>query len=75
MSEGMSISTGPGRPEAAIWNASRNVEVSSSVDCSRKECFTTGMVMPTMSDSWKLSVPMTPRGTWPVMTTSGTLSM
>ena len=31
MSEGMSISTGPGRPVEAIWNASRKVVVSSSV--------------------------------------------
>ena len=42
---------------------------------SRKECLTTGMVMPTMSDSWNASVPMTPRVTWPVMTTIGTESM
>ena len=58
-----------------MWNASRNVRVSSSVDCRRKECFTTGIVMPTMSDSWNESVPMTARGTCPVMTTSGTESM
>ena len=45
------------------------------MDCSRKLCLTTGMVMPTMSDSWKLSVPMTPRVTWPVMTTMGMESM
>ena len=34
-----------------------------------------GMVMPTMSDSWNESVPMTPRVTWPVITTRGTESM
>ena len=45
------------------------------MDCSRKLCFTTGIVMPTMSASWKASVPMTPRVTWPVMTTMGTESM
>ena len=33
------------------------------------------MVFSTISDSWNESVPMTPRGTWPVITTSGTLSM
>ena len=75
MSDGTSMSTGPGRPVQAMWNASRNVRVSSSADCRRKLCFTTGIVMPTMSDSWNESVPMTPVGTWPVMTTSGTESM
>ncbi len=44
-------------------------------DWTRKECLTTGMVMPTMSDSWNESVPMTAWDTWPVMTTSGTESM
>ncbi len=34
-----------------------------------------GIVMPTMSASWKASVPMDALGTWPVMATSGTLSM
>ena len=32
-------------------------------DGSRKLCLTTGLVMPTMSDSWNASVPMTPRVT------------
>jgi hypothetical protein len=31
--------------------------------------------MPTMSHSWKASVPIAGRGTWPVMTTMGTESM
>ena len=61
----MSMRTGPGRPVLAMWKASRKVRVRSSVDCSRKLCFTTGIVMPTMSASWKASVPMTPRVTWP----------
>ena len=34
-SDGTSMSTGPGRPVLAMWNASRNVVVSSSVDCKR----------------------------------------
>ena len=31
--------------------------------------------MPWMSASWKASVPMAPRGTWPVIATIGTESM
>ncbi len=34
-----------------------------------------GIVMPTMSASWKASVPITALETWPVMATSGTESM
>ncbi len=34
-----------------------------------------GMVMPTMSASWKASVPIAARGTWPVIATIGTESM
>jgi hypothetical protein len=34
-----------------------------------------GIVMPTMSASWKASVPIMARPTWPVMATSGTESM
>jgi hypothetical protein len=34
-----------------------------------------GSVMPWMSASWKASVPIEPRGTWPVIATSGTESM
>ena len=36
---------------------------------------TTGIVIPTISDSWNESVPMRDRGTCPVITTSGTESM
>ena len=75
MSDGTSMSTGPGRPVLAMWNASLNVRAMSAADFTRKLCLTTGMVMPTMSDSWNESVPMTERGTWPVTTTMGTESM
>ena len=34
----------------------------------------TDIVMPVVSHSWKASVPMAPRGTCPVMQTSGTES-
>ena len=34
-----------------------------------------GIVMPTMSASWKASVPMRLSPTWPVIATSGTESM
>ncbi len=38
-------------------------------------CFVTGSVMPTVSHSWKASVPITGYGTCPVITTSGIESM
>ena len=34
-----------------------------------------GIVMPTMSASWKASVPMRVEKTWPVMASTGTESM
>ena len=59
MSLGMSTSTGPGRPVVAMWNASRidhagcpGPSVTSSL------CLVTERVMPTVSHSWKASVPM-----------------
>ena len=41
----------------------------------RKLCLVIGMVMPEMSASWKASVPISPRPTWPVMATIGTESI
>ena len=37
--------------------------------------FVQDLEMPTMSASWKASVPMAALGTWPVMATIGTESM
>ena len=63
----MSISTGPGRPLRAMWNASLKMRGMSSARSTSHECFTIGMVMPWMSASWKASVPIRWVGTWPVM--------
>ena len=41
----------------------------------RKLCLVIGRVMPWMSASWKASVPIAGRGTWPVIATIGTESM
>ena len=71
----MSTSTGPGRPVEAISNAAAIAPGISSADFTRNECFVIGIVMPTMSASWKASVPMRVEKTWPVMQTSGTESM
>ena len=68
----MSISTGPGRPVRAMWNASWIVR-GISVGCwIMKECLTIGMVMPNVSASWKPSVPSSSVRTWPVKKTTGT---
>ena len=40
-----------------------------------KLCFTIGREIPTMSVSWKASVPTMPLGTWPDSTTMGMESM
>ncbi|RPK70186.1 hypothetical protein EES42_16900 [Streptomyces sp. ADI95-17] len=71
----MSMSTGPGRPVEAMRNASATVRGMSSAFVTRKLCLVIGMVMPTMSASWKASVPIEAEGTWPVIATSGTESM
>ncbi|RPK31891.1 hypothetical protein EES39_39865 [Streptomyces sp. ADI92-24] len=71
----MSMSTGPGRPVEAMWKASAIVRGMSSALVTRKLCLVIGMVMPTMSASWKASVPIDLEGTWPVIATSGTESM
>jgi hypothetical protein len=58
MSLGMSTSTGPGRPVVAMWNASRMTEGMSSASVTSSLCLVTDRVMPTVSHSWKASVPM-----------------
>ena len=54
----MSTSTGPGRPDAAMWNASAITRGMSLPSRTRKLCLVIGMVMPEMSASWKASVPI-----------------
>ena len=51
----MSMRTGPGRPEVAIWKASRTAGAMSSARVTRKLCLVMGRVMPVMSTSWKAS--------------------
>ena len=70
-----STSTGPGRPVRAMWNASATTRGMSAGSVTRKLCFETGIVMPTMSASWNASVPMNDAPTWPVIATSGIESM
>ncbi len=57
------MSTGPGRPVRAMWNASWIVGAMSSARVIRYECLTTDIVEPMTSDSWKLSVPIAVDGT------------
>jgi hypothetical protein len=70
----MSTSTGPGRPERAISNARWTASAMSSGRRTRKPCFVTGIVMPSVSHSWNASVPMSVLGTCPVIATIGTPS-
>ena len=72
---GTSISTGPGRPVEAMWNASRTTRGRSAAVITSSLCLVIDRVMPTVSHSWKASVPMAVVGTWPVMATIGTESM
>ena len=51
------------------------MEARSAGSRTTQECFTIGRVMPKMSVSWKASVPIAGRGTWPVITTMGTESI
>jgi hypothetical protein len=75
MSLGMSTSTGPGRPVVAMWKASRMTRGMSAASVTSSLCLVMPRVMPTMSTSWKASVPMAAVATWPVMTTMGIESM
>ena len=69
------MSTGPGRPVVATWNASRTTRGMSCASLINQLCFVTGIVMPTVSASWNASVPITEYATWPVITTIGIESM
>ncbi|MNW53216.1 hypothetical protein D3C74_307690 [compost metagenome] len=71
----MSTRTGPGRPVWAMWKASAMTRGISSGSVTRKLCLVIGRVMPTMSASWKASVPIRDAPTWPVIATSGIESM
>ena len=75
MSFGMSMSTGPGRPVVATWNASATMRGMSSTSVISQLCLVMPIVMPVMSLSWNASVPMEVVATWPVTTTSGVESM
>ena len=75
MSLGRSMSTGPGRPVVATWNASFTTRGMSWASVISQLCLVTGIVMPVVSHSWKASVPMAVDGTWPVITTIGVESM
>ena len=55
---GTSISTGPGRPVVATWNASATTRGMSAPSVISQLCLVMPMVMPVMSLSWKASVPM-----------------
>ncbi len=68
---GKSMSTGPGRPVVAIWNASRTTCGMSAASVTSQLCFVTPSVMPVVSHSWKASVPIAVVATWPVMQTNG----
>ncbi len=58
MSFGRSISTGPGRPVVATWNAAATTLGMSSALLMSQLCFVMPIVTPVMSHSWKASVPM-----------------
>ena len=70
-----STRTGPGRPVVAMRYAAAIVAGMSSGLVTRKECLVIGIVIPTMSTSWKASVPMSVENTWPVIASRGTESM
>ncbi len=63
--------TGPGRPVDAMWNASRMIGPMSLPSFTRKLCLVHGRVIPTLSASWKASLPIRCVGTWPVKATMG----
>jgi hypothetical protein len=71
MSFGRSTWTGPGRPVEAMWKASRMIGPRSLPSFTRKLCFVHERVMPTLSASWKASLPMRCVGTCPVKATIG----
>ena len=75
MSLGMSMSTGPGRPVVATWNASDTMRGMSSTSVMSQLCLVMPMVMPVMSLSWNASLPIEVVATCPVTTTRGVESM
>ena len=72
---GKSMSTGPGRPVVATWNASRTIRGMSAASVTSQLCFVTPRVIPVVSLSWKASVPIALVATWPLMQTNGIESM
>lgn len=71
---GKSMSTGPGRPDAARRKASGMRCSRSSGRRAMKAALVMGRANPRASISWKASVPSRLWGTWPLMQTRGTLS-
>ena len=59
----------------ATWKAAFSTCGISSTSWTSHECLTIGVVTPTMSHSWKASVPIRWLRTWPVMQTSGVESI
>ena len=55
---GTSTRTGPGRPVEARWNAWRMASGISSGVITNSLCFVAERVMPTVSHSWKASLPI-----------------
>ena len=58
-----------------MWNAWRTTSGMSSASMTSSLCLVTDRVMPTVSHSWKASVPIAGVRTWPVMATIGIESM
>ena len=58
-----------------MWNASRMARGRSAALITSSLCLVTERVMPTVSHSWKASVPIAPVETWPVIATIGIESM
>jgi hypothetical protein len=75
ISFGISISTGPGRPEAARRNASRTVAPTSSTLRTCVFHFVTVRVIPSASHSWNARVPIEAVATWPLMQRIGIESL
>ena len=59
----------------AMWNAWRIASGSSSAVITSSLCFVAERVMPTVSHSWKASLPIAFVGTCPVIATIGIESM
>jgi hypothetical protein len=72
---GTSISTGPGRPLAAISSARRTTDGISSATRAWWFHLVTGRDMPSASLSWNAWVPITPVATCPLMHSTGIESL